>query len=247
MPDGWPEPSINVVTECPPPAATGPRVRRLRPPLRAVARVITSAPLRHEEARPVPAIRPRFVDLDDARALSPRSDRLDRLVRSILADPGAFGGEASLAASARRASRRQTPLTHADLEAEAFDLLRPWLGGPLGEQIARASANELGVGWSLLWPKDAGPAKATVFQGRAEFFTRDQAGAWRAVVFSVPGAPEPVERLRLLLSARASESLGYRPVVQGWHVRLGDGLRGEDAFDDDVIGAAIRQVVGALS
>ncbi|MCA1686166.1 MAG: hypothetical protein LC745_09325, partial [Planctomycetia bacterium] len=87
----------------------------------------------------------------------------------------------------------------------------------------------------------------TVFRGRAEFFTRDAKGACRALIFSTPGAAEPVERLRLLLCSRAAEASEFGPIVEGWRVRLGDGLHGEDDFREDVIAAALGDAQGAIS
>jgi hypothetical protein len=97
----------------------------------------------------------------------------------------------------------------------------------------------------VTWP--ASGDTATVFRGSTEFFARDASGSWRAVVFSTPGAVEPVERLRLLLSARAAEALGLGPIVQGWRVRLGEGVRGEDRFDDPTLAAAVRAALDALA
>jgi len=250
LPEGWAVPAVRVVASCPPPHAGGPRERRRPPRLRAVARVIRSATVSPDPPVPVPVAtaRPRSVDLDAARGLSPRAGRVDRLARAILADPRALlDGERGLAEAARLAARRQVPMAHADLVAETVGLLAPWLKGALGESLARAAAVERGVAWTVVWPQDgAGGGGSTVFHGRTEFFTRDVGGAWRAVVFSPPGASEPVERLRLLLSARAADALNYGPVVQGWRVRLDDGLHGEEIFNPPVLESAVDEALRVL-
>jgi len=227
LPEGWAAPSVRVTTVCPPRTSPG-RGRARKPRLRAVARVIETAPSRE----PTPARSvwppPRFVDLDAARGLSPRGERLDRLVRSTLADPRVFA-PGMLADVARLAARRQDPMAHADLVAEAVRLLGPWVGGPFGADLARSEAVDRGKEWTLAFG-------GTVFHGRAEFFTRDPKGNRRAVIFSPPGASESVERLRLLLCSRAVDE----PVVQGWRVPLGGGLRGEDDFSDEAIRSAVK-------
>ena len=227
LPDGWAVPSVRVTTQCPP-RIEPPRARKRRPRLRAVARVIESARLHEATAGPVGSPRPRFVDLDAARGLSPRADRLDRLVRSILADLRAFS-PGMLGEVARLAGRRQNPMAHADLVAEALRALEPWLIGSFGASLARSKEVERGIVWTV----DFG---GTVFQGRTEFFARDPNGVGRAVIFSPPGAPEPVERLRLLLAYRAFD----HPIAEGWRVRLGDGLHGEVDFRDEAIEEVLK-------
>jgi ATP-dependent helicase/nuclease subunit A len=237
LPDGWRVPAVRVTIECPPPSP-GLRSRPKRPRLPAVARLIESARVREPESRTAPPPRPRLVDLDPALTLPPRAARLARLIRTILADPRALPGKSVLLADvARLAARRQEPRAQADLVDEATKLLRQWLGGSLGERLARAGAVKRNVAWNVVAPTDAvAPSGSTVFLGRAEFYTRESPGAWTAYVFSPPGASDTAERLRLLLSARAAEALGMGPVVQAWRVRLdGGGVSGEDKFGDDVV------------
>jgi ATP-dependent helicase/nuclease subunit A len=250
LPDGWVAPDVRVTTELPPATAgAGLRRTRLRP--RGAARVIRAARVGENRAGPTVEARPapRFVDLDAARGLSPRASRIDRLIRSVLADPRALSARdprAALADAARRAARRQDPVARADLVAEALGLLEPWIAGRLGKDLASASALERGGEWAVTWPPD-GRDEATVFRGTTDVFARDAGGSWRAWVFSTPGASAPVERLRLLLSARAAEPLGLGPVVQGWRVGLGDGLIGEESFGDEVIAAAVRDALAAVA
>lgn len=250
LPEGWNAPAVRVTTECPPPPAPAtPQSRKPRLASRAAAKLIRSAPQR--DGRPgvdgfVPPA-PRFVDLDAARGLSPRAARLDRLIRSILADPRLTtvrDPQAALAAAARRAARRQDPVARDDLRDEAVALLAPWLTGKFGTDLASSASLERGAEWTVSWPSTGDDA--TVFRGTTEFFARDASGSCFAITFSTPGAPDPVERLRLLLSARAAEGLGFGPVVRGWRVRLGDGLHGEESFDDATLASAVRAAFKAL-
>ena len=238
LPAGWGVPEVQVTTACYPSAAGSHRVRRRKPRLDAVAKLI-------HRTRPIEApaaIRPRFVDLDECRGLSPRASRLDRLIRSILADPRALlGGRDALAEAARIAAPRQEPLAHHDLVSEAVALLGRVVEGRIGAGLARAPAVERGMAWTMVWPPDS--SDSTVWRGRTEFFARDDAGTWRAVVFSLPGANEAVERLRLLLSARAADALGFGPVVKGWRVRPGGVSLSETSFDDRAIDEAVRAVL----
>lgn len=251
LPEGWGVPDVRVTTVCPvTPSSAGPATRRARPAPRAAARVIRSAPLSGGRAgdRRVPGLSPRFVDLDAARGLTPRAGRLDRLIRSILSDPrvpSSRDPRAALADAARRAARRQDPVAHADLADEAVRLLEPWVAGQFGADLASSSAVERGAEWTVAWPDPAG--ESTVFRGRTEFLAREPGGAWRVLTFSTPGASEPVERLRLLLSARAATVLGLGPVAAGWRVRLGEGLHGEEVFGDGALAAAVRAVLAELA
>ncbi|MGE5756753.1 MAG: UvrD-helicase domain-containing protein, partial [Planctomycetaceae bacterium] len=163
-PDGWPAPRVEVTRGCPPGGGAA-RSRRggWRPPLDAIAAAIAATPAPPASPPPPAARRPRFVDLDPARGLSPRAARLDRLVRSILADPKCFRS-GQLSAIASRSARRQDPLAPAGLEAEALDRLRPWLEGAFGCALAAATQIERDLAWTVAWPPDS--ADLTVFQGR---------------------------------------------------------------------------------
>jgi ATP-dependent helicase/nuclease subunit A len=253
LPAEWGRPSVLVTTECPPSAASKPRQRRAG--LRRVARVIESAPVREPEPPPLPTP-PRFIDLDAIRPLAPRSSRHERLVRSILADSNAWRDQAAMLDEvARRAARRQSPTASPALAAEVADVLRPWLAGPLGERLGRSSVVHRGVEWTLSWPHNPeyrgpgvgdtnpGNAHSTVFQGRADFIVNEDSGEWTVVNFSPAGASGAVERLRLLLSVRAAESMGFSPIGQVWRAGLdGSGLSGETDFSD----AAIDEAVAAI-
>jgi ATP-dependent helicase/nuclease subunit A len=248
LPEGWNAPAVRVTTEFPSGGSPSPRIRTRRPPLRAVARVITSTPVRPIADEPPPAglvpPGPRFLDLDSARGLSPRAARLDRLARAVLADPAALRPGA-LAEVTRRAARRQSPVAHADLIEEALRRLGPWLAGSFGDRLARASKVERGFEWTVEWPADS--PRATVVRGWADLIARDDRGVWTVIVVSPPGAPEALEHLRWVLSAYAAERLGRSPVGPGWRLVLGQGtLRGEEAFGGDVIHAAFRGALAAI-
>jgi ATP-dependent helicase/nuclease subunit A len=225
LPVGWPSPRITVTRECPGPCESGSEAgplpaRNTRRPLDEIARTITAAPPPPTRVPPAAASRPRFIELDPARGLSPRSARLDRLVRTILADPKS-SQPGQLAAVAERAARRQAPLAPPSLVSEALDRLRPWLEGPFGRDLAAATAIERGLAWTVAWPPDS--ADPTIFQGRIDLLARKGPGAWWLVLVSDATSSEAWERLRLVLSAHAAAALGFGPIRRASRLRLGPG------------------------
>jgi ATP-dependent helicase/nuclease subunit A len=259
LPDGWPAPRVAVIRECPPGGedeggvclppsplagegerADPPMSRRgaRRSPLDEIAQAITAAPLPPERGSPAASYRPRFVDLDPARGLSPRAARLDRLVRTILADPKLFQ-PGQLPAIAARAARRQDPLATPSLVAEAIDRLRPWLEGPFGRELAASTAIERDLDWTVAWPPDS--SHPTVYEGGIDLLARDREGSWRLILVSDASSSEAHERVRLLLSSHVANTLGHGPIRQGWSLRLGPGggLSVEDRFEPDDIEEAI--------
>ncbi len=239
LPDGWSAPRVEVTRECPPSGAERSRRGGWRPPLDAIAKAIAATPAPLASPAPPAARRPKFVDLDPAWGLSPRAARLDRLVRSILADPKCFqSGQLPVIAS--RAARRQDPLAPAGLVAEALDRLRPWLEGAFGRALADATEIERDLAWTVAWPPDS--ADPTVFQGRIDLLAQDRHGSWQLVLVSNTTAPDARERLRLVLSAHAAAALGFGPIRQAWRLRLGPGggLQGDERFESADIEAAVR-------
>ena len=78
LPGDWELPVVRVTTDLPP--ASGDRVRdgSRRPDLIRVAEAIESARVEMQTAPAAAARRPRLVDLDEARGLSPHAARRDR-------------------------------------------------------------------------------------------------------------------------------------------------------------------------
>ena len=167
---------------------------------------------------------PRFVDLDPARGLSSTAARLDRLIRSILADPRALEPE-----PARPGRRPSGPPPGPGRPAEpgrrgrraALGLAR---GRRSAREIARSDEVRRGVRLDdrLACPR----AESTVFQGRADFLYRDPTGD------SDPGHPERPGGARSRASGSGCSSRpgrpsgsGSGPVRQAWRVRLGTGRR----------------------
>jgi len=245
IPDGWPEPEVEVIAAPPPPTDAASIADRARPRIATILEAIEEAgpPIEAEaeaEAAPLTAgRRPRSVDLDPARHLAPGPARVDRLVRAILADPRALQ-PAKLRAVADRAARAQAPAATRRVRHEAIARLGPWLAGPLARGVAKASEVRRAIHWTAAWPPDA--ADATVYQGVVDLAFRDARGDWQLVALALAEAPEAPERLRLLLAARSAGRLGFGPVARGWRVRLGPGggLHGEEDFTDRVVAGADR-------
>jgi ATP-dependent helicase/nuclease subunit A len=243
LPEGWGAPSVRVTTMSPLSRSVGPRERRPQPDLLAVANVITSATLEAPKARSASRRPPpRFVDLLEAPDRSPRAIRVQQLVRAILDDPLALALALELELeplkfieAARRAGRRLEPPAASELVLDAVRLLDPWLSGPLGQELAKASKIERGYDWTLNWPP--GSDHSTVFQGRAEFVACDPSGVRSVFVFSTPGTLESLERLRLLLSARVVERETQEKVAHCRRVVLGDegAMVEESDVSEDVI------------
>jgi len=246
LPGGRVEPRVEVVAATGPGPATASGAPRPRPRLLEVARVIREATARADPEPPAPPPRlPGLVELDPAAGLSTTSARLDRLVRSILADPRALDPR-QLGRVADLAGRRQDPVSPAALIAQAVDRLAAWSRTPLARDLARSREVRRGFEWTLVGPA---PNEATVFRGRGEFHYRDPAGELCLLQVSDPAASEPLELLRLLLTAHATERMGMGPIRRAWWLRLGPGggLRGLDRFDDPALNEAIRLAFAVAS
>ena len=242
LPDGWTSPKVRVVAGAEVKSASRASSLPRRPRLLEVARVIHEG-LERSEPPPSTAIRrPRSVELDPAWGLSTTSSRLDRLIRTILADPRSLE-PGRLDAIARWAARLQDTVSPSGLVAEAVDRLSAWVRSTLAREIRKSVEVRRSFAWVLAWPRENEP---TVFQGRGDFFYRRPDGDRCLVMIGDSSASEPRERLRLLLSARAAEGLGLGVVRQAWWVRLGPGggLVGVDGFGDEAIDSAILDVFG---
>ena len=244
LPEGWREPRIEVIPDPGPAARARAAPPRHRPRLLDVARVIREGSEQTRRAPIHPARAPLFVELDPALGLSSTAARLDRLVRSILADPRALE-PGQLARSAERAARLQEPVAPADLITEAIDRLSTWARSPIAREVARSAEVRRAVDWSIAGPPGA---EATVFRGRADFLYRDGSGDRMLLIVADPAAVESGERLRLLLSALAAERMGLGPVRKAWSVRLGPdgGLTGSDRFDDETIAEAVQVMLDVI-
>ena len=248
LPEGWRPPTIHVTREAlvpapsPSPSSGRTRTRGGRLPLFEVAEAIDRSPVAGVVAAPAAPRRPRFVDLDPAWGLAPTLARLDRLVRAILAESRAWNLR-DLARVATQAARRHDPMAPPSRVDEAIACLKPWIGGRIGQDVAGSESAERGVAWTISWPPDA--VDATVFRGVADLVAKDRQGDLQVILFSIAGASESRERLRLLLSTRSAESLGLGRVRRGWRIRLGPGggLSGEECFDAAAIDAAVRETL----
>ena len=218
LPDGWTIPRTRVVTE-PTGPILAPGSHRRRPRLREVAEIIRASSA-SPEPTPGPAWpRPHLIDLDPAFGLASGAARLDRLIRTILADPRALEPK-RLEAVAQRAARLQDPVSPDRLIDEAIARVDAWARSPLGREVARSAEVIRAFPWQVRRPVGGDP---TLFRGRGDFLYRRTSGEFGLVILSDPSATEPRERLRLLLSARAAGELGHGVVTRADRVRFGEG------------------------
>ena len=201
---------VEVIEASEPPGQIRTGLGRARPDLPAVAEAIREGGMvAGPDPTPEPT-RPRLVELDPASGLSTTSARLDRLVRSILADPRALEPK-GLDRAVELAARRQDPVATPALIDRAVALVSGWARGPIAREIARASEVRRDFAWSVEWP--AGRDRL-VFQGRGDFLGRTPAGAVHLDLLGDPRTPEPIVLLRVLLSARAAELQGFGAVAR---------------------------------
>jgi hypothetical protein len=175
--------------------------------------------------------------------MPPVAARIDRLIRSILADPRALkpGGPSAVA---ERAARQQDPAAPPSIVRAALERLTPWLEGPMARSIMRAAEVRRAIPWTIAFPIEH--PEPTVFQGQIDFAFRARGGRWQLANLASAEAKATGERLRLLLSAHAASDLGIDPMGQGWSVRLGleGGLIGEEQFGSVDVEQAIRAYLG---
>ena len=177
--------------------------------------------------------RPRLVDLDPACGLPSRAARLDRLIRTILADPRTLDPK-RLEAVAARAARLQDPVAPDRLVDEAIARVEAWARSPLGREVGRAGDVLRAVPWAV---RRTVEGESILFRGRSEFLYARGPGKSGLVILSDPTALATRERLRLLLAALAANEPGRRPVDRADWVRLGDGTAQVDPreFDEAAI------------
>jgi ATP-dependent helicase/nuclease subunit A len=237
LPEGWAQPQVRVIAEAPEPPRHGDKHARWRPSLAAVAATIERASPEPTAPRPV-VRRPRYLDLDPARPLSPGAAQLDKLIRLIIGDPRS-ADLAELSPIARRAGRRVCPPAHPRTIDEAIALLRPWLEGRIGDDLRAAQTIERNLEWTISWPPD--DEEPTVFHGRIDLAVQNEQGTWRIINFHLADAPANTEPLRLLLSARVLEAQDRSPVIRAGRIALGaeSELVEKSRWDDAAIAACL--------
>jgi ATP-dependent helicase/nuclease subunit A len=247
LPTGWTRPDVILTLKAPSPSSTRPRAARIRPRLLKVSHAIS-----HTSAtaidRPTirPAKRPRLCNLDPAEPLSATAARLDRLIRTILADPAAFDASAR-PACILRAARLQSPVASPRLIETAGAWVEAWLETPHARQIAEAVESHRFVPWAVAWPRSE--ANPTVYQGMIDFLFRDAKKQWSLVTIAGQHQAEARERLRCLLSVYAARDLGIKKIRHVWRVWLGPepGVAEEVHLDAKEIDRAIRATFAAES
>ncbi|HEY2155626.1 MAG TPA: UvrD-helicase domain-containing protein [Isosphaeraceae bacterium] len=245
LPAGFTEPRVEVAREVP--ERLGKGIRRRRPALRAIARVIEdslsvvdrSTP--HTDPRPQGGramaggtgrrlAPPAYLSLD-SNHLAPSAARLDRLVRALWLDKRVFAQRA-LERIAQEVARRQLPMAPPRLVVEAIARVRPFVESPLGRHIANSKDVRRDLAWSTV-------RDDTTISGRLDLAFRDDDGAWVLVHVEDANTPGAIMRLRLALSARLAPALGCGAIARGWILAHGPGggLMGEDRLDDAVVAA----------
>lgn len=213
LPDGWPEPEVAVVNTAALDRAERRAARRPRPDLLAIISAIEAggrAPSRPAEPAPLP----RFIDLDPPLLDSSRAGRVGALFRACAVDPGLLAGEPA-AAVAARVGARQTPAANAGRIGEAAAKLGAWVASPFCNRLRKTPAE--GVRGPRSWTWRASPAALPVVRGSCDALAQADDGAWRPLVFLLPGESETWAR------ARAALSLAALPMKLGpaWLIRIG--------------------------
>ena len=240
LPENWDNPVVNVILQPPPSGkATTSRPRRN---LVEVADSIQSATLDHVETIASIHDVPKFFDLDQARGRSPRLVRMEGLTRRILADPNGLNSSV-LDVVSKQVARRFDPFISDFMRRESVEQVRAWIEGSPGRELVNFKKLMRGFDWSFAWPPDSD--RATVFFGRTEFLAERENGTCEIVNFCQTDVTSPVERVRILLSARAAEAVSYGNVLKGWCVGPGSESRFilEENFNHHVITEAINELL----
>jgi ATP-dependent helicase/nuclease subunit A len=240
LPEGWSVPSIRVTQESPPSSAIPERQSSWRLPLIESAEVIEQTPQIDEAPSVLIERRPRFVGLGSASDAEPSKERLDRLTRIALADPG-FLRAKDYAKFAARVVGRHDPLLPSRILSRLIARLEAWSRGPLDHVLAGSTVVERDLEWTMAWPPDS--PDATIFHGTIDLLFRDPTGAAQIVNVRAPGESSVGrERLRLLLSLHAADAMELGPIARGWRIGSGDekGWHRETHFDPPSIDRAVR-------
>ena len=243
LPDGLAEPRVVVLNADRPGLAPRLGAPRLASRLLDVARVIREAIAAPGSGlvTPRPATRPPGIDLNPSWGLPSRAARLDRLLRSIVADPRSLD-PFTLPRVAARAARLQNPVAPPALVDEAL----AWLAAPewraaIGE-AGRSSYVVRGFPWSIAVDFEGRPI---VLSGAGDYAFDNPDGGMTLIHASGPAADPVRERLRLLVSAQvAREQKAEVDVLARWITFGPDGANVVPSrFDPAEIDEAIRALL----
>jgi ATP-dependent helicase/nuclease subunit A len=215
LPEGWAAPSIRVIAEEKPGAdRPGTASRRRSPRLREVADLIRLEAPEAEMSQVPKHPSPRFIDLDPADEPAVGPARVDRLVRSILADPRSFE-PARIADIAARAARLQAPVPNDRVIEEARRRVETWNRARLAGEVARSATVHRAWNWLLRRSLDG---ESIQVRGRLDFLFVDAKRGLGLVQFGEPDASPLVEEVRWRLSAAAALERSGLPVGRAWRV-----------------------------
>ena len=196
-------PQVEVIPPEPTPALAAAERTRTgggKVPLLEVAAAIEAAQARPilEVPRRGPVHLPRWVRLDPTAGMTTTEARLDRLCRSILADPRALD-HAAIPDIAHRAALLQDPVVGSDLIERAIVRVRGWLDRLPADLRCDDSHCAGRWDWTIAWPPTA---PATAFEGWGDYRFHHPDGSVDLVLVGT-GRLSPAETLRATLAGRS--------------------------------------------
>ena len=244
LPVGWTAPRIRVV----PPtqtAASSSSSRRPKTPLLDLARAIREGSDGPLMAGPSLISHPRYVILDPAQGLPAHAARVDRLTRSILADPRSLE-PGKLAMVAEREARLQNSVASEGLIRDAIARVERWARSPEAKRVERSTEVIRDFDWAV--HREVGPDRI-LFRGRGDLLYRRDDGTRVLVAFGDATADSVQERLRLLLSCHAAHIQGRGEVQHALWISLSEGLRTVrlEAIDEPAIDRTVREFLAMAS
>jgi ATP-dependent helicase/nuclease subunit A len=219
LPEGWPEPRVEVITRSPErQSLRGGPLRRRADRLSIVRAICRARPGSTPAPSPAPP-RPSWIEHDPEAGLSPFAARVHRLVLAVLCDPDAAWANDADAAIAR-AARVTVPASPPRAIEAARALILPWLGGELAGRVSSAQERIGGRSWTITGEGDRPEAAGIVHRGVLDLAFRE-GKTWRMMSWEHPESPSGVSERRLVLSIRAASDLGLGRITAAWLVSLG--------------------------
>ena len=219
LPEGWPNPRVELVTEL---LESRPKAEpRRRPDLIGIAKAIEQASPRDEPPRSIPLPLVRSLHLDTESGFGPKHLRLERLLRSTCAEPKLYRTPGHWRQVVDRSASWQPEMPPRRVVEELKIRLSRWLDGPFGKALTEADEVVAGRDFDGVWNREGGAN--LIVSGRLDLAYRTSKGTWNLVNLSLAESDEALETLRLALAVNFAETLGFGEVEQAWSLRLGAG------------------------